>query len=143
MADQSPTSAQTIDVYVCGVIGREGEVLLARRRAGGWELPGTRVAGGEWAVDGVARGVREVVGVGIDAAEFLCIIEDRDGLVLIFDVIPEEETTLPDRTTEDSEGNLVWTPLDQLDSVELWPGRLQHALTNDSPPWLGHDWPKY
>jgi ADP-ribose pyrophosphatase YjhB (NUDIX family) len=141
MADQSAPSAGAVEVYVCAVIGREDEVLLARRPAGDWGLPGTQVGGGEWVADELARGVREVVGVGVGSASFLCVIEDRDGLVLVFDVIPDDEANLPDPAPADGQSHLAWIRLDQLDTLQLWPQTLRHGLTTDNPPWLGHDWP--
>lgn len=141
MTDRSAPSTIAIDVYVCAVIGREDDVLLTKRPAGDWALPTTQVGGGEWVGDELDRGVRETVGIGVDSASFVCMIEDRDGLFLVFDVILQDELALTDAEPAEGPSQFLWTQLDQLDSLQLWPKPLHRALLADSPSWLGHDSP--
>jgi ADP-ribose pyrophosphatase YjhB (NUDIX family) len=123
-------------IIACAVIGREDDVLVVRRSGGRWALPRTRVEPGEWVEDALGRGVREVLGVGMSSATFLCLVEDPDGLFLIFDVTPEAGGNL---CTSADQPELAWGGLDQLTSLDLRPAVLRDVLpVGDPPAWLPH-----
>lgn len=80
-------------IVACAVLGREDDVLMVRQHDGGLALPGGRVEPGEWVEDALDRGVREALGTGVSSASFLCLIEDPDGLFVVFDVTPSTRTS--------------------------------------------------
>lgn len=139
MRDRPAPSAVANKIYVSAVLGRDDEVLLVRREADCWALPTTWVEAGEWVRDALARGLREL-GVGLNSTTYLSTIEDRHGLVLVFDVVVDDDANLSNLEANDSPGHFAWARLDQLDTLELWPKALMHALTADNAPWFGHDW---
>ncbi|MGH3630032.1 MAG: NUDIX hydrolase [Sciscionella sp.] len=126
-------------IVACAVIGREHDVLVIRRPDGGWALPGAPVGQGERVEDALDRGLREVLGTGVASASFLCLIEDPDGLFVVFDVTAETDnadTLLPDEDQPDR----VWAGLDQLTAHDLRPAILATVLHNGEPPaWLPHE----
>lgn len=122
-------------ITACAVIGREDQILLVRRSGGGWTLPGTRVAPDEQVETALDRGLRDMLGANISSASFLCLVEDPDGLFIVFDV------------TTDTEGHFrganqpeyTWTELNNLTSLELHPAALRNVLqVGDPPVWLPH-----
>lgn len=124
-------------IVACAVIGREDDVLITRQLGGGWALPGARVEQGEWVEDALDRGVREVLGKGVSTASFLCLIEDPDGLFVVFDVSPDAEDDL---AAGEDQSELLWVGLDQLASLDLRPSALRSALRAGEPPvWLPHE----
>jgi 8-oxo-dGTP diphosphatase len=69
----------TLTVVTAAVIEREGRILCARRRpglvAGGlWEFPGGKLEDGEDPRQGLARELREELGVEARVGDFLCAV---------------------------------------------------------------------
>ncbi len=119
-------------IVACAVLGREDDVLMVHRREG-LALPGGRVEPGEWVEDALDRRVREALGTGVSSASFLCLIEDPDGLFVVFDVTPERDDLL----VGVDQSELTWVGLDQLASLDLRPAALRTALSAGEPPgWL-------
>lgn len=124
-------------IVACAVIGRADDVLMIQRSGGGWTLPGAQVELGEWVKDALDRGVREVLGAGVSSASFLCLIEDPDGLFVVFDVTPEAESDL---SAGADKPKPTWVALDQLGSLDLRPAVLWEVLGVGEPPaWLPHE----
>ena len=68
---------QTRIRVVAGVIGKDGRVLIAKRRegdklAGKWEFPGGKVDAGETPEDALKRELFEELGIEAETGEFLC-----------------------------------------------------------------------
>lgn len=67
----------------CGAaILKDGRLLLVRRRrdpeAGCWGLPGGKVDPFEPVIDDTAREIREELGIRIEPAELLCLVDQID-----------------------------------------------------------------
>jgi 8-oxo-dGTP diphosphatase len=67
---------------VVGLVAREGEVLIARKRvvpghflSGQWHVPGGRVEARESLEEAVKREIREEAGIEIDVVESLGIVD--------------------------------------------------------------------
>lgn len=121
-------------IVACAVIGREHDVLVIRHPSGECVLPGSRVGHDEWIEDALGRGVREVLAVGVSSATFLCLIEDSDGLFVVFDVTPEAES---DPSRDETHPELTWAGPDQLATLDLRPAALRDVLRVGEPPtWL-------
>ncbi len=66
-----PQSARAIHVAAAAIIDRRGRVLIAQRPAGkhlagAWEFPGGKIESGERRIAGLARELREELGIAID-----------------------------------------------------------------------------
>ncbi len=97
-----------------------GRILLARRTdgrdlAGAWEFPGGKVEPGESAAAGLARELREELGIEVDPA-------DCRPLIAVPQQMPRKRITLDVHLVEAWRGRprglegqaLAWTPLEQL-----------------------------
>ena len=125
-------------IVACAVIGREHDVLVIHRPDGSWALPGAPVGQRERVEDALDRGLREVLGTGVDSASFLCLIEDPDGLFVVFDVTAATEDGAELLPSEDQPGR-TWAGLDQLASHDLRPAILATVLRSGEPPaWFPH-----
>jgi 8-oxo-dGTP diphosphatase len=127
------------EIVACAVIGREHDVLVIRRPDGGWALPGAPVGQGERVEDALDRGLREVLSTGVDSASFLCLIEDPDGLFVVFDVTTEAGNSC-ELPPEEEQPDRVWVGQDQLAAHDLRPAILATVLhSGEPPPWLPHE----
>jgi 8-oxo-dGTP diphosphatase len=75
------TTSDPRAMVVVGLVEREGEVLIARKRvveghflSGQWHVPGGRVEAGESLEDAVKREIREEAGIEVDVVESLGIV---------------------------------------------------------------------
>jgi 8-oxo-dGTP diphosphatase len=76
------TTSDPRAMVVVGLVEREGEVLIARKRvveghflSGQWHVPGGRVEAGEPLEDAVKREIREEAGIEVDVVESLGVVE--------------------------------------------------------------------
>lgn len=122
-------------LVACAVLGREHDILLIRHPTGDCVLPSAPVQPGEWVEHALDRAVRDTLGVAVTSASFLCLVEDADGLFIIFDVTPEATNI----ATPAHQPDCFWASLDQLSTLDLRPPALRTVLQlADPPPWIPH-----
>ena len=128
MADETPgaTSAQ-FRIACSAIIERGGEYLVARRRdIGWWNLPGGGLEAGETVEQGVAREVREEIGVDIRIVRLVGIYSkpQKSEVVLTF-LCKLADDTPP--TTSDEISEIGWFTPDTLPENTL-PKHRQRVL---------------
>jgi 8-oxo-dGTP diphosphatase len=142
----SPVSRPVVHVAAAAVIDAAGRVLIAQRPkgthlAGGWEFPGGKLEPGEGRAAGLARELREEIGIAIASPR---------PLIRVRHAYPSREVLLDmwvvrryDGEPQGLEGQaLRWCTQDELATVELLPAdkpivaalRLPERLTESSTP---------
>ena len=106
----------------CGAaIIKEGKILLLQRltqpEAGSWGLPGGKVDLYETAARATQREVMEEIGIGIEALDLLCLVEQIDATQGQHWVAPvylvTSFTDRPAIAEPNKHGGLAWWPIDQ------------------------------
>ncbi|NYE18735.1 (deoxy)nucleoside triphosphate pyrophosphohydrolase [Microbacterium immunditiarum] len=117
MSDALPT----IDV-VAAVVERDGAFLACRRAAGRaaagkWEFPGGKVEASESPADALVREIREELGVSIEVAGELVVVEPgRDGGIRLICLHARLEGPPPVASTDHDE--LRWVARDELAALD-------------------------
>lgn len=109
------------------IIERSGEYLMARRRdIGWWNLPGGGLEAGETVDEGVAREVREEVGIEIRIVRLVGVYSkpQKSEVVLTFLCKPADDTS---PTTSDEVSEVGWFAADRLPEQTL-PKHRQRVL---------------
>ncbi len=102
---------------VC-VLEHDGEVLmLSQPHRRGWSLPGGLVEPGEAPADGVAREVREEVGLDIDPGDQVAVgfHPDSQSIDVIYRVVLDER---PEISLSSEPRRFRWWDLDDLDDAD-------------------------
>lgn len=68
-------SAELLRVSAKAVLLREHEVLMLKKLAGNWDLPGGKIDSGEGIVDGLFREVHEETGLVIKRASLMGVVD--------------------------------------------------------------------
>ena len=136
-----------IHVVAAAVTDAAGRVLIAQRPpgkhlAGGWEFPGGKLERGEARIAGLARELREELGIAIAAPRPLMRLRHTYAFGEI--LIDMWVVTRFDGEPRGLDGQaLQWCSLDELDTVELLPAdapivralRLPEQLTTADSPY--------
>lgn len=109
----------------CGILQRQGRLLVARRRRGShlegaWEFPGGKVEAGETPEDALRREVHEETGLAV-ADAFLLHVEPYDypdrRVILHFFLCPEPHGTPSPKAST----SIRWVSLSELRSLRVPP----------------------
>ncbi|CEG28787.1 NUDIX hydrolase [Bacillus sp. B-jedd] len=144
------TEKAVFNYRVAGVWIEDGHVLLHRdKNDSSWSLPGGRVEIGEEAQASIKREFLEELGIDMNVHRLVLIIEnffeyrgrDFHEMRLYFLVTPirssREINTTPFHGTEGDRLIYKWTPLEDLENLELYPRFLRTELQN-LPNGTGH-----
>src|SRR5262245_26396291 len=118
-----PLTLPRIHVVAGALFDSAGRVLLAQRppgvhMAGGWEFPGGKLEAGEERFAGLARELKEELGVEVQRAEPLVSYEHRYPARIVFlDLWLVNAFTGEPQSLEGQP--LKWVTLDELDTVGL------------------------
>lgn len=126
-----------IQIHVQGVIIQQNQILLVKMNdASGlyFTLPGTTVRQGESLTKSLKRGIHDMLGTEVEAAQMLLISEhipERKSLTMVFIIHLDSSRIAPPRPTDANQINVVWMPLNALEELPMKPAiasQLKNAI---------------